>query len=91
MADEDKDAQPRVRDTRPIAIEVPTNPHPDVEANPLMKGGRSTTGRVAMSEFTRNRLAVQLRAMYHAVAQQPVPERFADLIAQLDRHERDKS
>ena len=90
MADEGKDAHPRVEDARPIAIETPVNPRLDVETNPLTKNERAATSRIAMSEFTRNRLAVQLRAMYHAVAQQPVPERFADLIAQLDGHERDK-
>lgn len=45
----------------------------------------------ALSEATRNRLAVQLRAMYDTVAQQPVPDRFADLIAQLDRADRNEA
>lgn len=39
----------------------------------------------------RDRIAVQLRAMYDSVASQPVPDRFADLIAKLDATERDAS
>lgn len=39
----------------------------------------------------RDRIAVQLRAMYDSVASQPVPDRFADLIAKLDAAERDAS
>lgn len=54
------------------------------------EGKRPPRGRVELSELTRNRLAVSLRAMYDTVAQQPVPERFADLIAQLESSERRK-
>lgn len=46
--------------------------------------GRTIGAAHTLSEITRNRLAVQLRAMYETVAQQPVPDRFAELIAQLD-------
>ncbi|WP_246695101.1 NepR family anti-sigma factor [Methylobacterium sp. P1-11] len=44
--------------------------------------------RSGLSDQTRNRIAVQLRAMYDTVTQQPVPDRFADLIAQLDSADR---
>ncbi|MCJ2089081.1 hypothetical protein MKK88_24295 [Methylobacterium sp. E-005] len=33
---------------------------------------------------------MQLRAMYDTVTQQPVPDRFAELIAKLDSNERGK-
>jgi hypothetical protein len=44
--------------------------------------------RSGLSDQTRNRIAVQLRAMYDTVTQQPVPDRFADLIAKLDSADR---
>jgi hypothetical protein len=44
-----------------------------------------------LSDHTRNRLAAQLRAMYDTVALQPVPDRFAELIAKLDGGEREKA
>lgn len=34
---------------------------------------------------TQKRIGLHLRAMYDTVVQQPVPDRFKDLIAQLDR------
>ncbi|MHB2210203.1 NepR family anti-sigma factor [Methylobacterium sp. CM6257] len=40
--------------------------------------------RGSLSDHTRNRIAAQLRAMYDTIAQQPVPDRFAELIAKLD-------
>lgn len=46
--------------------------------------------RTGLSDHTRNRLAAQLRAMYDSITQQPVPDRFADLIAKLDSGDRDK-
>lgn len=50
-----------------------------------------TAARGGLSEQTRNRLASQLRTMYDSMTQQPVPDRFAELIAKLDSSERDKS
>ncbi|MCJ2059301.1 hypothetical protein MKL09_22540 [Methylobacterium sp. J-048] len=50
---------------------------------PVARGG--------LSDHTRNRLAAQLRAMYDTVAQQPVPDRFAELIAKLDSGDREKA
>ena len=92
MAGDGEDAHLGVRDARSIVVDSPGKPLPDAGVtNPSAQEKRSMAGRVAMSELTRNRLAVQLQAMYRAVAQQPVPERFADLIAQLDARERDKS
>ena len=47
-------------------------------------GANPATERTVLSDHTRNRLAVQLRAMYDTIAQQPIPDRFAELIAKLD-------
>ncbi|MGH1588204.1 NepR family anti-sigma factor [Methylobacterium phyllosphaerae] len=44
--------------------------------------------RSGLSDQTRNRIAAQLRAMYDTVTQQPVPDRFAELIAKLDSSDR---
>ncbi len=44
-----------------------------------------------LTPHIRDRIAGQLRAMYDSVASQPVPDRFADLIAKLDATERDVS
>ncbi|MCJ2072994.1 anti-sigma factor [Methylobacterium sp. J-030] len=52
--------------------------------------GRAAS-RGGLSEQTRNRLALQLRALYDTVTKQPVPDRFAELIAKLDSGERGKS
>jgi hypothetical protein len=43
----------------------------------------------ALSPQTRDRIASQLRTMYDTVANQPVPDRFAELIARLDTADRD--
>ncbi|WP_139234034.1 NepR family anti-sigma factor [Methylobacterium pseudosasicola] len=53
--------------------------------------GERQAGRGGLSDHTRNRLAAQLRAMYDTVAQQPVPDRFAELIAKLDGGDRKKA
>ncbi len=44
----------------------------------------------SLSPQTRDRIATQLRSMYDSVASQPVPDRFADLIARLDSADRDR-
>ncbi|MCJ2083159.1 anti-sigma factor [Methylobacterium sp. J-090] len=43
-----------------------------------------TGGRQGLSDHTQKRIGVHLRTMYDAVVQQPVPDRFRDLIAQLE-------
>ena len=62
------------------------------DSNTVQPEALPATGRAAplggLSEQTRNRLATQLRAMYDTVAQQPVPDRFAELIAKLDNTDR---
>ncbi len=37
-----------------------------------------------LSDHTQKRIGLHLRAMYDTIVQQPVPDRFRDLIAQLD-------
>jgi hypothetical protein len=37
-----------------------------------------------LSDHTQKRIGVHLRTMYDAVVQQPVPDRFRDLIARLE-------
>lgn len=40
-----------------------------------------------LDDLTRTRLGTHLRAMYDQVVQQPVPDRFRDLIARLEASE----
>ena len=47
-----------------------------------MKADRD--GSNGLSDHTQKRLGVHLRAMYDTIVQQPVPDRFRDLIAQMD-------
>ncbi|GEP05890.1 NepR family anti-sigma factor [Methylobacterium oxalidis] len=47
--------------------------------------------RAGLSDQTQRRIGNHLRAMYDAVLQQPVPDRFSDLIARLDTSEPDKA
>ncbi|KQP31618.1 hypothetical protein ASF49_09195 [Methylobacterium sp. Leaf104] len=37
-----------------------------------------------LSDHTQKRIGLHLRAMYDTIVQQPVPDRFRDLIAKLD-------
>lgn len=37
-----------------------------------------------LSDHTQKRIGLHLRALYDQVVQQPVPDRFRDLIAQLE-------
>ena len=67
-----------------VAAALANAPAHDDAASVARTEKRQAKGGAALSEFTRTRLATQLRAMYDTVAQQPVPDRFADLIAQLE-------
>ena len=89
MTDEVKEADLRAGDPQ---AEIVAERSPDTTETaaageaPIERAGRGreTVSRGGLSAHTRSRLAAQLRTMYDAVAQQPVPDRFADLIAQLD-------
>lgn len=68
----------------------------DEKADSLRDGGRNPLVRdpsqaQAISKQARKRIGTHLRAMYDSVVQQPVPSRFADLIAQLDDTSADKA
>ncbi|GJE26129.1 NepR family anti-sigma factor [Methylobacterium organophilum] len=40
-----------------------------------------------MEEQTQKRIGIHLRALYDSVVEQPIPDRFKDLIARLDDSE----
>lgn len=51
------------------------------------RAGREVGIGGALSDHTQKRLGLHLRTMYDSVVQQPVPDRFRDLIAQLEAGE----
>jgi hypothetical protein len=83
MIDERKDAGLRAGDPASDAAAS----HPQDEPA-LGAARRQDKRRAALNPQIRNRLATQLREMYDTVVQQPVPDRFAELIAKLDAGER---
>lgn len=89
MVDEGKEAGLHVRETHGSTASNRRAPDQDpgtdqpARASPAPRGG--------LSEHTRNRLATQLRTIYDTMAQQPVPDRFAELIAKLDSGDHGKS
>jgi hypothetical protein len=50
---------------------------------PTLRAGDDARGR-GLSDHTQKRIGLHLRALYDQVVQQPVPDRFRDLIAQLE-------
>ena len=90
MTDDGKDADLRIGDPQPSTVAEAGTPPRQNTPRPAADAGTPRVGPRALSEHTRTRLATQLRAMYDTVAQQPVPDRFAALIAQLDDAERGK-
>lgn len=57
----------------------------DVATDEIMETRRpAEPAGTTLDDFTRTRLGTHLRAMYEQVVQQPVPDRFRDLIARLD-------
>ena len=91
MADQGKDAELRMGGS-PAGTAADHETHAATDAS---GGAASAASREAsrggLSDHTRNRLAAQLRALYDTVAQQPVPDRFAELIAKLDDADRGKT
>ena len=95
MGDQGKEADLRAREE---PASTASDPQSHVQKNRSTLAERPSQTPAArgvlkngLSEHTRNRLAVQLRAMYDTVTQQPVPDRFAELIAKLDGAERGKA
>lgn len=57
----------------------------DEKAERLHEGTRPPqVGRSGLGPQARKRIGTHLRAMYDSVVQQPVPDRFKDLVARLD-------
>lgn len=46
-----------------------------------------SSGRARLSKELQQKIGHQLRAMYDDVVRQGVPDRFAELLSQLDRRE----
>ena len=88
MVDQGKEADLRARGLRPATASDHASIAQDSNA---IEGPRPVAGRGALSDHTRNRLAAQLRTMYDSITQQPVPDRFAELIAKLDSGDREKA
>jgi hypothetical protein len=51
-------------------------------------GVRSGAQGTGLSDQTQKRIGLHLRTMYDAIVQQPVPDRFRDLIDRLDDADR---
>ncbi|MBX9932891.1 MAG: anti-sigma factor [Methylobacterium sp.] len=47
-------------------------------------GARPSGDDAVLNDLTQKRIGLHLRTMYDAVVQQPIPDRFRDLIARLD-------
>lgn len=64
----------------------------DEKAGILASEGRALSAgrrkpRSGLNEQAQRRLGLHLRALYESVVQQPVPDRFNDLIARLEETE----
>ncbi|MGU3664640.1 NepR family anti-sigma factor [Methylobacterium sp. A49B] len=95
MVDQGKEAALPARVTRSGTASDHT-PHADSNAqdsstDPLSPPSAKPAARGGLSDHTRTRLAAQLRTMYDTIAQQPVPDRFAELIAKLDSGDREST
>ena len=58
----------------------------DEPAGGLPSGDRATRTRDkrGLNDQTHQRIGLHLRALYDSVVQQPIPDRFRDLIARLE-------
>jgi hypothetical protein len=94
MVDQGKEPGLRARQSRAGTASGRFSDGQDSSADQTLGHAPSEAGQAAsrtgLSDHTRNRLAAQLRAMYDGITQQPVPDRFADLIAKLDSGDHDK-
>ncbi|MCJ2014664.1 NepR family anti-sigma factor [Methylobacterium sp. J-076] len=70
-------------------VDRPENESHDDE-NPRHEPRPGASKGVSLTPQIRDRIALQLRSMYDSVASQPVPDRFAELIARLDASEHDQ-
>ncbi len=67
--------EPQYGRTRIGCRPLPEGPPPKASAHSPQQG---------LSDHTQQRIGLHLRAMYDTIVQQPVPDRFRDLIAKLD-------
>ncbi|WP_331301777.1 NepR family anti-sigma factor [Methylobacterium oryzae] len=88
MVDQGKEAGLRARDPHAETASDRSSEAENSSVGASASGQHDQAGRArsrnGLSDQTRNRIASQLRAMYDTVTQQPVPDRFAELIAKLD-------
>ena len=62
--------------------------HDGTAGGPRRRSGvRPREESAALTELTQKRIGLHLRTMYDTVVQQPVPDRFRDLIARLEANE----
>jgi Anti-sigma factor NepR len=69
------------------------NEHPDDKEADTMQAEflpASEKSRVALDDRVRAQLGRQLSAYYTELVNQPVPEKFIELLRQLERSEQDK-
>lgn len=85
MIDDGKEAELRTGD--PAAGAVKRVASGDQVKTP-QRIGCTERPLATLNPQVRDRIATQLRAMYATVVEQPVPDRFADLIAKLDADKR---
>ena len=90
MVDQGKHAALRARDPRPGTASDDTSHALDSNADESLRSSAKSAPRGGLNDQTRTRLAAQLRTMYDSITQQPVPDRFAELIAKLDSSDRGK-
>ncbi|MDN3569488.1 NepR family anti-sigma factor [Methylobacterium longum] len=84
MVDQGKDAALRARDPRSGTASDHRSEIRNSNVDETRPSSARNATRSSLTDHTRNRLAAQLRTMYDSITQQPVPDRFADLIAKLD-------
>ncbi len=64
-------------------------PAPAGEVLPFARTGRETIPTV--SPHSQQHIATNLRALYDNLVQQPLPDRFVELLAQLDQGQQEKA
>lgn len=62
-----------------------------VRVAPDLALNEPSSGEPVMDRAVQERIGTHLRAMYDDLMQQPVPDRFAELLGQLDRQGKDQA
>lgn len=58
---------------------------------PEMTASTDPTGEPVLDRAVQERIGTHLRAMYDGLMQQPVPDRFAELLGKLERRSEDQT